>query len=130
MLVDELRSAGIEVGDPEHAGFSRHAMTDLYEMIRDHAESLTADRLGRLMNSLSCLGDCIDNYHPQLFAGNLSYISAAEHPNSKDAALLWQVFVTGEIQNVYVRVPHGSLLGPTGIAVVGPVVASFTNNAL
>lgn len=130
MLVDELRSAGIEVGDPEHAGFSRHAMTDLYEMIRDHAESLTADRLGRLMNSLSCLGDCIDNYHPQLFAGNLSYISAAEHPNSKDAALLWQVFVTGEIQNVYVRVPHGSLLGPAGIAVVGPVVASFTNNAL
>ncbi|MGC0365273.1 amino acid adenylation domain-containing protein [Rhodococcus sp. 27YEA15] len=128
MLMDELRSAGIDIDGRDSGGseeFSREVMTDLYELIRVHAESLTIDRLGRLMNSLSDIGGYIDAYSPQLFRGHLNFVSAAEHPDSSDAALLWQPFVTGKIYDVHVDVPHGQLLGAEGVSTVGPVLGTL-----
>ena len=120
----EARAIGVNIGDDESFdSIGDDEFARILAGIEGEKVGLTVERLRRLFTNILNTGAQLDAYEPAHSAADLTFFSSAvEHPNDEDAALKWQPYVSGTIENHLVDAVHTAMMTPEGIAVIGPIV--------
>ncbi|REK75360.1 non-ribosomal peptide synthetase, partial [Rhodococcus erythropolis] len=126
-FVDHLRedfsAMGIAIPAGEEIGnLSRESLTSILKAVEGDRVGLSIDRIRQLFTSIEALEAMIDRYGPKVFDGDVIFVSSEQHPEPADAALLWQPYVHGVIDNFYVQCPHVAMMTPPASAEIGQVI--------
>ncbi|WP_040731300.1 thioesterase domain-containing protein, partial [Nocardia tenerifensis] len=98
------------------------ALAALHATIPPDMAVLTPERVRRIYRSAVRSAELIAEHRPSVFHGRLDYYSAVGHDT---AALSWQPFVDGRVEDHPVGVTHDQMTTPEALAEIGPSLSDL-----
>ncbi|WP_330178910.1 amino acid adenylation domain-containing protein [Nocardia sp. NBC_01503] len=119
MLLAEF--GGIDVP----AGYDGVTPAQAADLLEASGISFTATEIEHFYSDLQHLLRQISEHEPEVFDGDLLFVSAAGNPDPTPNLETWRPFIAGRITDQPVAFTHNQLVTATALAEIGPLVGAY-----